>query len=143
MRHDLVLAERTLATLVEVIAYQTGQNPEDITDPVATLDEIFHHKAATGLINRRGRHWFSDEDIARLQGVAYGRSFDAMQRPQHPIIHQVLAALHSCHTGEDFTHLMAEVMLQAYEQLSNLQGRLLDISALMPGDQIFITKYRA
>lgn len=131
---DAPTAEQMLSRLTEIIANQVMQRPEDIDDPAAVLDEILDHKAACGLIDLRGRHWFSDEDLKRLREAAYinPRTLLGSPNPSQGLAHRILTAIQHCYTAEDFTHLMAQLVLQATAQIGELQSRILAAANLLP-----------
>ena len=116
--------EVTLGRLYDLIEYRTGHKIADYPDAAEALDNLLSHEAATGKIPRQGSNWFSTEDrIALHEKFCPGPDFG---RIQPNLIPQFLAASAHCRDGAEFASLVANMLMAAHDQISDLQSRVLD-----------------
>lgn len=128
-------AARTLAQIQAVIEYRLGQPVTEFRSVAHALDALLLHEARAGTIPHRGWRWFSDEDYQRLREAAYTPW--TSRAVVHPLIRHAMVAIERCQTGEDFTHLMAEMLLQTSAELNRLQKMAIDGAALQPKPMYF------
>lgn len=121
-------ATEMLARVEKMLEYRVGKPMSDFLNVAEALDALLHHETRAGTIPRHGWNWFSPEDYERLCKAAYTPTMS--RTINHPLLPQALAMIERCSTGTDFTHLVAELLIQASAELNRLQKLVLDAAAL-------------
>lgn len=126
-------SETTLAKIIDLIEYRLGQNITNFADPAQALDSILCHEAASGRIPRHGQHWISEEDRKRIATRTYG--IEPSGYVLSAVLMQFLAESERCESGQQFTAMVVNVLIQTSDHMMYLQKRLIDGLNLTPVTQ--------
>lgn len=126
-------AKKILADIEGVLESRMGHTRDEFPHPAAALDALLSHESAARTIPRHGRHWFSDEDRERLRARSASRHLaHGAIDGGGAFIAQALAHIERCQSGEEFTRLMTEIILQAADQIAALHKTAMDALLLQP-----------